>query len=241
MKVSVVIPAFNEEKLLPSTLASVNQARQGFADLGWDSELIVCDNNSTDRTAEVARQGGALVVFEPVNQIGRARNTGAAAATGDWILFVDADSRPTRALFAAAVEAAASGRFVALGSTVRLDAGGAIWKVLASLWNLMSRLGRLLAGSFIMVDRAVFQKLGGFDLRLYAAEEIDLTHRLKKLGREQGRKVQILHRYPLETSARKAELYSSRELLSFFVRSILRPFATVTRREDCAPWYDGRR
>src|SRR6266705_1874053 len=87
MKISVVVPAFNEERLLPGSLGSIRAAMEGFDRLGWTSELIVCDNNSTDRTAEIAKGAGAQVVFEPVNQIGRARNTGAARAGGDWIFF----------------------------------------------------------------------------------------------------------------------------------------------------------
>ncbi len=59
---------------------------------GLTHEIIVVDNNSTDLTAELAKQAGAKVVFESINQIGRARDTGATAATGDWLLFVDADS-----------------------------------------------------------------------------------------------------------------------------------------------------
>src|SRR6185369_12224787 len=97
LKLSVVVPAFNEERLLVATLDSIKAAAQGLGDWNW--ELVVCDNNSTDRTAEVARAAGAKVVFEPHNQISRARNTGAAAATGEWLLFVDADSTPSRALF----------------------------------------------------------------------------------------------------------------------------------------------
>src|SRR5438270_12832271 len=85
MKISVVVPAFNEERLLPGSLSSIRAAAEGFARLGWESELIVCDNNSNDRTAQIAKRAGAEVVFEPVNQIGRARNTGAARARGDWI------------------------------------------------------------------------------------------------------------------------------------------------------------
>ena len=79
VKVSIIIPAFNEERLLGQSLAQINLARAAFANRAWDSELIVCDNNSTDGTAEIARSAGATVVFEPVNQIGRARNRGAAA------------------------------------------------------------------------------------------------------------------------------------------------------------------
>ena len=97
MKVSVVIPAFNEEKLLPSTLGAVRAAAAAFTARGWEWECVVCDNNSTDRTAEVARAAGAAVVFEPVNQIGRARDAGARAATGAWLVFIDADSWPSPA------------------------------------------------------------------------------------------------------------------------------------------------
>ncbi len=90
MKVSVVIPAFNEARLLGETLRHVQAALTVFTSRGWGVEIIVCDNNSTDATAEIARAAGATVVFEPENQIARARNSGAAAATGDWLIFVDA-------------------------------------------------------------------------------------------------------------------------------------------------------
>ena len=76
----------------------MKSAAGAFVRRGWGVELIVCDNNSTDRTAEIARNAGARVVFEPVNQIARARNRGAAAATGDWLIFVDADSHPSAGL-----------------------------------------------------------------------------------------------------------------------------------------------
>src|SRR6266404_2621669 len=107
MKISVVVPAYNEEKLITDCLRSIRAAGAAFNEPAAESrgtchaslELIVCDNNSTDRTAELARAEGAMVVFEPVNQIGRARNTGAAAATGDWLIFIDADSQPSRELF----------------------------------------------------------------------------------------------------------------------------------------------
>jgi glycosyltransferase involved in cell wall biosynthesis len=100
VKISVVIPAFNEEKLITATLRSVQEAGAAFGALGWELQMVVCDNNSTDGTAGRARAAGARVVFEPVNQIARARNTGAAAADGEWLMFLDADSRPARELFA---------------------------------------------------------------------------------------------------------------------------------------------
>jgi len=243
MRVSVVVPAFNEEKLLPATLASIHAALRSFESRGWAWELIVCDNNSTDGTAEAARKAGARVVFEPVNQIARSRNTGAAAATGDWLIFVDADSQPSPELFAEVADCIQSGRYVAGGCIVRMDERRWIADFLTGLWNFLSRL-RLctwFAGSFSFCEARAFREVGGFNQELYASEEIDLSKRLNKLARREGKRMIILHRHPLITSARKLRLYSGAELLGFMRRAVFSPRATVTSREACSPWYDGRR
>ena len=151
VKISVVVPAFNEERLLGESLAQIKSAANAFAQRGWDFELIVCDNNSTDRTVEIARAAGATVVFEPVNQIARARNSGAAAATGDWLIFVDADSRPSAELFADVAEQISRAAVWLAGS--RSGWMRSIWLAgfFTWTWNCSSRIGRLLAGSFIFV------------------------------------------------------------------------------------------
>ena len=241
MKISVVVPAFNEERGLAASLRSIRAAMAPFDEAGWASELIVCDNNSTDRTAEVAREAGAAVVFEPVNQISRARNAGAACATGDWLVFVDADSHPSRQLCADVVSAIDSGRYVAGGSTVCFDQPDAAVAWLGSTWNAISRVMRWVAGSFIFCNAAVFREIGGFSQELYAAEEIDLSRRLKRAARSRGLRVAILHRHPLLTSARKARLYTPREMLGFLARTILRRGRTLRSAEECFSWYDGRR
>lgn len=241
MKISVVIPAFNEEKLILETLRAIQAAATAFTAAGWVWEMIVCDNNSTDRTAELARTAGAVVVFESVNQIARARNTGAVAATGDWLLFVDADSRPSRELFDDVVAEIKRGKCLAGGSTVRLDERHFIPDVVASFWNCVSRGQRLLAGSFIFCEVAAFRELGGFSTELFAGEELDLSQRLKKLAKSRGREVVILHRHPLVTSARKVRLYSPREHLRLMVRAAFSRGAALKKRDECALWYDGRR
>src|ERR1043166_6202901 len=158
LKITIIIPAFNEERLLGETLGHVNSARAAFTALGLESELIVCDNNSTDRTADIARAAGAVVVFEPVNQIARARNRGADSATGDWLLFSDADSHPNAALFADVAEQIKTGRCLAGGCTVRLEAGYRVGRLITGFWNLLSRWKRWLAGSFIFCEAAAFRK-----------------------------------------------------------------------------------
>lgn len=240
MTVSVLVPAYNEAGGLGRCLDAIRDASTAFHARGWTTELIVCNNNSTDATADVARAGGATVVFEPVNQIARARNTAAAAAHGDWLLFIDADSEPSRDLFAAAADAIASGHVLAGGSTVTMDVP---WlpRLGTQSWNGLSRLMRWAAGSFIFVDARAFRAAGGFDQTLYAAEEIALSRRLKRLARSERKRMVILHRHPLVTSSRKLSLYTSREVLKFMVRTVCSGGRSLTRREDCFVWYDGRR
>jgi glycosyltransferase involved in cell wall biosynthesis len=241
MKVSVVIPAFNEERILGATLRAIRHATTAFDEVAWSSELIVCDNNSTDRTAAIAAEAGAVVVFEPVNQISRARNAGAARATGDWLIFVDADSLPSRELFADVARTIGEGRCVAGGSTVRPDFSPFAATVIVAIWNGISRSMRWMAGSFIFCEAAVFREVGGFSLELYAAEEIDLSKRLKRLAQRRGRTVVILHDHPIVTSGRKARLYTLREALAFMIKTIVQRGRTLRSAQECYQWYDGRR
>ncbi len=241
MKISIVIPAFNEARLLGDTLRAVQAALTRFTRRGWATELIVCDNNSTDATPEIARAAGAQVVFEPENQIARARNSGAAAATGDWLVFVDADSHPSAELFADVAAQIESGRCLAGGSTVILDTPKLLPRFVAQLWNWTSRVTRWPAGSFIYCEAAVFQKLGGFNQELFASEEIEFGRRLKPLARAERKRIVILHRHPLVTSARKIHLYTFGEHLRFLLKTILRGGQPLTDRAACHTWYDGRR
>lgn len=236
MKLSVVVPAFNEEKLLAATLRHIRAGLHVFDRAGWSIELVVCDNNSTDRTARIAQGAGARVVFEPVNQISRARNTGAAQATGDWLLFVDADCSPSPALFEDLRNEIERGECIGGGCTVTLAGAPAGVRLWVALWNATSRTLSWAAGSFLFCEARVFREVGGFSDALYAAEEIDLSRRLKRRGR-----LVILHRHPMATSDRKARLYSWREHAAFMLRFLLSGGRAVRRRESCSVWYDGRR
>ncbi len=241
LQISIVIPAFNEERLLAESLACINKSRAAFEHAGFESELIVCDNNSTDRTAEIARAAGATVVFEQVNQIGRARNTGAAAASGEWLLFVDADTKPSAELFAEVVEQIRARKVLAGGCVIRLQGNHRAAAFVTGMWNWVSRKRRLLAGSFIFVETAAFRKIGGVNQEFFAGEELDLANRLHKLARETGREIVILHRHPILTSDRKVRLYTPWELLRFILHAGFRPKAVLRDKAACHAWYDGRR
>ena len=104
---SLIIPAYNEERLLPRLLDSVDGARSAYADadsveadsieadsIEADSiEVIVADNMSTDRTAQIAAARGCRVVRVAKRVIAAARNGGAQVARGEILCFIDADSR----------------------------------------------------------------------------------------------------------------------------------------------------
>jgi len=240
--ISIIVPAFNEEKLLAASLQAVKTAAEAFTQVGLNWELVVCDNNSTDRTAEIAQAEGAKVVFEPINQIGRARNTGAAAASGQWLLFIDADSQPSPELLKDVAALTRRTDVLLAGTTVKLDEAPLGARLACGIWNTASRLRRLVAGSFILVRASAFREIAGFDVRFFAGEEIDLALRLQKVvGRRDRQRTVILHRHPLITSARKLKLYRRREVGRFLVRTLFRPMKTTGSREDCAMWYDGRR
>ena len=182
MHLSIIIPAFNEELLIEACLKSVHASLVANAKPDLTSEIIVVDNNSTDNTAELARRAGAQVVFEPVNQIGRARNTGAARATGDWLLFVDADSILNPELFGDILRLIEEGRIVGCGSAIKMQdlpwwASGVL-----RLWTATSVLFRWAAGALVVSRADAFRDVGGFDQELYAADEITLSEKLKKMG-----------------------------------------------------------
>ena len=241
MHLSIIIPAFNEARLIERSLQSVAASIAANQKSGFTSEIIVVDNNSTDNTAELARQAGAQVVFEPINQIGRARNAGAAHATGDWLLFLDADSLLSPGLLADILRLINSGKYVGYGSTLRMD--GLPWwaDITLRFWTTISVLCRWAAGALVVCRRDAFQEIGGFDQELYALDEIRLSKQLKQWGRRRSLHFTILTRHPLETSSRKVSLYSSREIAAQILRIFFLPKRTLQDKKHLSVWYDGRR
>ncbi len=241
MHLSIIIPAFNEARLIERSLQSVTVSIARNHKSGFTSEIIVVDNNSSDNTADLARRAGARVVFEPVNQIGRARNAGAAQATGDWLLFLDADSLLSPELLADILRVIESGKYVGCGSTLRMD--GLPWwaNVTLQLWTGTSVLFRWAAGALVVCRRDAFQEVGGFDQNLYALDEIRLSKQLKRWGRRHGLSFTILTGHPLETSSRKVSLYSGREIAAQIFRIFVLPKRTLQDKKHLSVWYDGRR
>ena len=233
---SIIIPAYNEADYLRQTIVSVNQCMLEVTATCGHGELIVVDNNSSDNTADIARAHGAIVVFEPHNQISRARNRGAAAAVGSALIFLDADTELTSALLGQALENIKSGACVGGGVVIEPDqpvSRKVQWVI--GLWNFAARKTGMAAGCFVYCRRDAFEAVGGFNEKLYASEEIWLSRALRRHGKSQKMKFCVIEHPPIVTSMRKLEWYNSWQLLAQ-VLVLIFPFTLFSKRL-CALWY----
>lgn len=232
---SIIVPAFNEAQELPTTLTAV---RRAMAEQATRGECIVVDNNSSDATAEIAvAQGADQVVFEAVNQIARARNAGAAASRGRYLIFVDADTRIEPALLTESLARLRSGHCVGGGSVVHFEGPvSPIGRCGIGLWECISKLTRTAAGSYLFCQRSAFEAVGGFDQKLYASEEVRLSRLLRNWGRQHQQSFEILKHAPVATSARKLNWYSGPQIVGWVLLMLLLPVA-VRSRKLCGFWY----
>jgi glycosyltransferase involved in cell wall biosynthesis len=180
MILSIVIPTFNEEKLLPILLQSIKT--QSFTDY----EIIVADNNSTDKTVEIATSYDAKVV--PGGMPGRGRNSGASHATGDILLFLDADVILSYGCFLANVMAEFQEKEYDVAtcqihpiSTSKVDL------TLHQSYNLfMLATAKFMPhapGFCILANRQLHNQINGFDEEIKLAEDSDYVQRADKVGK----------------------------------------------------------
>jgi glycosyltransferase involved in cell wall biosynthesis len=230
--ISFIVPAYNEEHELATTLAAIRIAADSAS---HPYEIIVVDDASTDATPEIASDAGATVVRINRRQIAASRNAGARAARGDYLLFVDADTRINRAHVTGAVTALVTGcsggsAWVAMDGLVP-NWGRMLWRGLSVIYFGLN-LG---AGAFLFTTRRNFDAIGGFDEQYFAGEEVYLTLALKKLGR-----FSVL-REPVVTSGRKLRMYPRKEFLREFFGVLARGPRGVRSRAKLGLWYDGKR
>jgi glycosyltransferase involved in cell wall biosynthesis len=164
LAVSFVVPALNEEAYLGDTLEAIRAAMERNGE-PWVAryEVIVVDDDSTDRTAETARRLGAKALSVRLRNIAAVRNAGAAAARGDWLCFVDADTQVNPALINEALAALAGGATWG-GARLRASDRCPVWaEVLGRVYNAF-HVGRKrwVYGSFCFIRRDVFLQVGGF-------------------------------------------------------------------------------
>jgi hypothetical protein len=173
-RISVVIPALNEEARVADAVRSAQKGR--------GVEVLLCDGGSTDRTVEVARAAGARVMK---TKKGRARqmNAGAARAEGPYVLFLHADTRLPWG-WDLAVRHVLRGADVSAGAfALGIDGPGADLRAVEWLVNLRSRfLGIPYGDQALFLRREAFESLGGFR-EMPIMEDYELVRRLRRIGR----------------------------------------------------------
>ena len=199
VKLSIIIPAYNEEAYLPATLDAINSA------LIDDAEVIVVDNVSTDATRDIAVQRGATVITETERNIGKVRNTGAGAATGDVLVFIDADSIVRPGIFEKIVEAMADERCVGGSAAVEYEPidNRRLIRWFMKLYPILGNWMKMRGGALQFCRADVFDKLGGFDATIYVGEDIDFGWRLDCFGRERGDHTAFIETPKVLTSSRR--------------------------------------
>jgi glycosyltransferase involved in cell wall biosynthesis len=225
MMVSVIIPAKNEERYLPRLLESIR--RQDVA----VTEIIVADGDSTDATIAIARRNGC-VVCSGVGHPSIGRNNGARLATGDLLLFVDADTiLPDRFLARFLSGMQKRGLRCAIPAYMPYD-GSPLLSILFGLSNAAMYLTRRWvqygAGYFIAIHRDEFDALGGFDERLYLGEDHDLVTRASRLAKYDMLAIRVListRRYRTSGARVTLRLYAKATLAHLRGARITEPLA----------------
>jgi glycosyltransferase involved in cell wall biosynthesis len=224
-QISLVIPAYNEERYLPRLLDSVDAARAGF---GAPSavEVIVADNDSTDRTAALAAARGCRVVAVQRRCIAAARNGGARLAVGELLAFVDADSRIHPATFEAIAGLLQRGDVVGGATGVTLER----WSLGLALTYAMIVPMVWLTGmdtGVVFCRRADFDTVGGYDQSLRLAEDVAFLLALRRLGRARGQRLVRARWAKAVASTRKFDQYGDWHYFSLLLRA---PILLLRRR-----------
>lgn len=205
LKISVIIPALNEEKFIAATIQSIQD--QDFKDF----EIIVVDNGSKDHTAIIAKKMGVKVVFEPIRGLPQARETGRLSAHGEILVYLDADmlipknylSRIYKTFLKNKRAVAVSNTFYYHDSSWQLNIFIKIFfnliiPIYRRLLNLF-KLPMLIFGGNFAVRAAALTQINGFDTRIkFYGEDADLAKRISKIG-----KVLFLRTLVAKTSARR--------------------------------------
>jgi len=192
--ISLVIPAWNEEALLPRLLDTVDKARARYRRGASAVEVIVSDNSSTDRTGDIARERGCRVAKVARRCIASSRNGGAALANGEIVAFADADFRIHPETFNYIDDVMQSPRYIGGGTGFVMERSSP--GITATWYLIMPPLLALgMDGGVWLCRRADFDQIGGFDESVRAGEDVWFLAALKRLGRSRRPKQKLANRF----------------------------------------------
>ena len=196
--VTFVVPTFNEQEHISGCLRSIRNLE--LPPEVERVEMVVVDNLSTDATVDLVEAEGAQVVSIPPETISVSRNVGAAAGTGQWVAFIDADCELHPRWLFYGVEHLSSPEVVAMGTRIAKPPPGATW-VEEAIYELGEDNGEdswrkveWMTTRNLLVKRWAFDQVSGFAEELSTCEDTDLGYRLDRLGDQIfERRIETLH------------------------------------------------
>jgi glycosyltransferase involved in cell wall biosynthesis len=234
--ISVIIPARNEERTLPSCLRGIAVAA---AQAALRVEIIVVANRCTDGTERIAQEAGCVVVIEDAKNLAKIRNAGVRAASADWIITIDADSVMSSNSLAEIAKRLADDRIIG-GGTLILPERYSLGILLTGLALSPFVFVAGLAAGMFWFRRKDFEAIRGFDESYVSVEDIDFARRLKREGRRTGRRFMMLWKARIVTSCRKFDTFGD----WYFLTNPMRIWGLLRgRNQELADkvWYDFER
>ena len=230
--ISFIVPAHNEQTRLGRTLQAIHESARS---LGQPYEIVVANDASTDATAEIAQENNARVINVNHRQIAATRNSGARAAQGERLFFVDADT-----IINARIVTSASRRMdkgaVGGGAPARFDNAAPLYAQFLVLWfGCWMRLAGIAGGAFLFCTREAFEAVGGFNEQLFGAEDSALSWALKREGR-----FVVLWRFVV-TSGRRMHGVRGLQMIGTLLRIGFFPKTLRQRSSVKKIWYDSNR
>ena len=234
---TLIIPAWNEEALLPELLDSVDEAR---ARCALDVEVIVVDNESTDRTAEIAHDRGCRVVRESKRVIAAVRNAGARSARGEIVAFIDADSTIHPETFNA-IDRALTDDIVA-GATGLKIARWSLGMAFTYAMLVVFVWATSIDAGVVFCRREDFETIGGYREDMYFAEDVMFLVDLRTLGKRRGQRLTRVRSAKGMSSPRKFDEHGEWHYLTNIFRSGYWYFRDRAALHEWGQdyWYRGR-
>jgi len=203
MIISVITPAHNEEQYIEKCLSSVRHAAQS-ASVNY--EHIVVINRCTDQTEKIARSWGCRIVHENSQNLSCIRNAGAAHASGDIIVTIDADSWISNHMFKEVIRLLKTGHYI--GGGVRIYPERLSLGIFFSLLVVMPFvLWHGVSVGMLWCYKRDFDAIGGFDESLISIEDLDLAKRLKQFGKRKFKRFTTIKEAHMITSCRKFDQF----------------------------------
>jgi glycosyltransferase involved in cell wall biosynthesis len=224
--VSIIIPAFNEQNVIERLLLSINNQTYK------NTETIVIDDNSSDKTLEVAKKYTKKAYKQKHAERSVQRNYGASAATGKYLLFLDADMELTPKVVEQCVQVAEKSLNVGCVVIPETPVARSFWeKIKAFERDLYNKFGDEFTDAARFFPKTVFNEVGGYDEKITGPEDWDLPETIKKKGYACIRiDSRILHheRVPSLLKLAKKKFYYALKTSVYLEKHGISPFSAKT-------------